>query len=157
VASGSPFPNRDLIIFITVGVIAVTLAQGVALPSVVRWARLPRDTMVDQERQLAATKATQAALEALPELARHLGISEQVADEARDEYSRHLRTLRAGGETDEDAELISHQEQYKDLLRALIAHKRRTVIGLRDAGTIDDIVLRELQTHLDREDVRLGR
>jgi CPA1 family monovalent cation:H+ antiporter len=155
--SGSPFPSRDLIIFITVGVIAVTLAQGVALPSVVRWARLPRDTMIEKERQLAESKAAQAALDALPELAKSLGINDEVADEARDEYSRHLRALQAGGETGEDADLISHQQQYKDLRRALIEHKRRTVIGLRDDGIIDDIVLRELQTHLDREDVRLSR
>jgi CPA1 family monovalent cation:H+ antiporter len=42
VASGEPFPGRDVIIFITAGVILITLVlQGLLLPSVVRWARLP--------------------------------------------------------------------------------------------------------------------
>ena len=36
VASGAPFPDRDVIIFVTAGVIVVTLVlQGLLLPSVV--------------------------------------------------------------------------------------------------------------------------
>jgi monovalent cation/hydrogen antiporter len=156
VDDGSPFPDRDLIVFITVGVIAVTLIQGIALPGVVRWARLPRDTMVEQERQLAETRATQAALDALPDVAERLGINREVADEARDDYARHLRALQAGNGGEVDAELVTHQQQYRELRRALIAHKRAAVIEMRDQGVIDDIVLRQLQTHLDREDVRLS-
>ena len=42
VSSGAPFPDRDLIIFVTAGVIVVTLVlQALLLPVVVRWARLP--------------------------------------------------------------------------------------------------------------------
>jgi monovalent cation/hydrogen antiporter len=47
VASGEPFPGRDLIVFVTAGVIAVTLLQALVLPAVVRWARLPQDTSVE--------------------------------------------------------------------------------------------------------------
>ena len=54
-SSGAPFPGRDLIVFVTAGVMAVTLLQGLLLPRVVRWARLPQDTSVDEERRLAAT------------------------------------------------------------------------------------------------------
>src|SRR3954452_18163189 len=44
VSSGAAFPGRDTIVFVTAGVIAVTLvAQGLLLPAVVRWARLPED------------------------------------------------------------------------------------------------------------------
>src|SRR5439155_3231814 len=43
VASGQPFPDRDVIVFVTSGVIVVTMLQGVFLPLVVRWARLPED------------------------------------------------------------------------------------------------------------------
>ncbi|MFM9559377.1 cation:proton antiporter, partial [Streptomyces caniscabiei] len=42
--SGQPFPDRAFIVFVTCGVIVVTLVvQGLLLPGVVRWARLPRD------------------------------------------------------------------------------------------------------------------
>src|SRR5208282_1789455 len=54
--SGVPFPDRDLIIFVTAGVIVVTLVlQGLALPGVMRWARLPHDASAETERHLADT------------------------------------------------------------------------------------------------------
>src|SRR3954453_14030877 len=51
-SSGEPFPGRDLIVFVTAGVVAVTLLQALLLPRVVRWARLPTDTSVHEERRL---------------------------------------------------------------------------------------------------------
>ena len=37
-ASGAPFPHRDLILFVTFGVIIITLVgQGLMLPAVIRW------------------------------------------------------------------------------------------------------------------------
>src|SRR5690349_21190333 len=68
--SGEPFPGRDLIVFVTTGVIVTTLVvPALILPAVVRWARLPPDTAVARERKLAETLATQEALAALPRLA----------------------------------------------------------------------------------------
>ena len=39
---------------------------------------------------------------------------------------------------------------------ALIAHKRHTVVRLRDEHVIDDTVLRQIQSRLDVEEVRLA-
>lgn len=66
VSSGAPFPYRDLIVFVTAGVIVVTLAQALLLPRVVRWAHLPADTGLAEERYFAETSATQAALTPCP-------------------------------------------------------------------------------------------
>jgi Na+/H+ antiporter len=53
-SSGEPFPDRDLIVFITTGVVAAALiVQGLLLPTAVRWARLPADTSVLDERRMA--------------------------------------------------------------------------------------------------------
>jgi NhaP-type Na+/H+ or K+/H+ antiporter len=158
-ASGASFPNRDLIVFVTAGVIAVTLAQGVAFPAVVRWARLPIDTQVEEERRLAEIRATEAALEALPQLAEDLEVDPAIRDETREEYERRLRVLHADPESqdEDDAELVSRHQQYTELRQALVALKRRTIIELRDEDAIDDIVLRQLQSRLDSEDVRLAR
>ncbi|WP_251024573.1 cation:proton antiporter [Arthrobacter sp. ISL-65] len=80
-ASGALFPGRDMIIFVTSGVIVVTLViQGPLLPAVVRWARLPHDKSVDEERQLAETTATEEALTALPGLADDLGADQEATD-----------------------------------------------------------------------------
>jgi NhaP-type Na+/H+ or K+/H+ antiporter len=36
--AGAPFPDRDLVLFVTFGLIVITLVgQGLLLPSVVRW------------------------------------------------------------------------------------------------------------------------
>lgn len=65
--SGEEFPDRDLIIFVTAGVIAVTLlVQGPLLPRIVRWARLEDDGEAGRERSLAETTALEEARDALP-------------------------------------------------------------------------------------------
>jgi len=156
-ASGQAFPDRDIIIFVTAGVIVVTLGQGLLLPGVVRWARLPYDDSVERERQLASTIATQEALAAIPAIAADLAIDQAVADRLAKEYDKHLRVLQAA-EPDADDEAALRYDQHNTALRlAVLAHKRATVVRLRDEGRIDDIVLRHVQTRLDIEEVRLTR
>ena len=56
---GTPFPACDDIIFVTAGVVLLTLlVQGPLLPAVVRWAHLPRSTAAEQELQLAGRQIT---------------------------------------------------------------------------------------------------
>lgn len=159
--SGARFPDRDTIVFVTSGVIVTTLIlQGLLLPTVVRWARLPRDTSVEEERFLAETTATEEALKALPGLAEELDTDPAVAERMRQEYETHLIVVRAGGgETDasENAAVLRHDRHYTALRLALLAHKRATVLRLRDNHEIDDTVLRHVQHQLDIEEVRLSR
>jgi CPA1 family monovalent cation:H+ antiporter len=156
VASGAPFPGRDLIVFVTAGVILVTLAQALVLPPVVRWARLPRDTSVEEERRLAETLATEAALAALQEVAATLGTDPEVVERTRREYEEHLHLVH-DHEDHDDEPVLRHDQHYAALRLALLARKRATVVGLRDSQRIDDIVLRQFQTRLDIEEVRLSR
>jgi hypothetical protein len=48
-----------------------------------------------------------------------------------------------------------HSRDHAELRLALVAHKRATVVRLRDERRIDDTVLRRLQAALDDEEVRL--
>jgi Na+/H+ antiporter len=155
-ASGEPFPGRDLIVFVTAGVIAVTLLQALVLPAVVRWARLPLDTSVEEEQRLAQTEATGAALAALPEVAAELGTDPDVVDRTRREYEEHLHLVHRDLD-DDDEPATRHEEQYAALRLALLGRKRATVVALRDQQRIDDIVLRRYQARLDIEEVRLSR
>ncbi|MEV6964513.1 Na+/H+ antiporter [Hamadaea sp. NPDC051192] len=156
-ASGEPFPNRDMIIFVTTGVIVVTLAQALLLPRVVRWAHLPPDNSPAQERHLAETTATEEALAAMPRIAGDLGVEPKVVDRLRHEYEKHLRVLRASEPDVDDQPALTYDQQYTELKLAVLAYKRATVVRLRDDGSIDDIVLRNVQTRLDLEEVRLTR
>jgi len=155
--SGEPFPGRDLIVFVTAGVIVVTLVQALLLPGVLRWARLAPDTSVEQERHLAQTQATEAALAAIPQLGADLGVDQEVAQRMQHEYQQHLRVLRADGQDGGDEMAVRRDQQEIALRLAALAHKRATVVALRDEGRIDDIVLRQVQTRLDDEEVRLDR
>ncbi len=157
VASGMPFPDREMIIFVTSGVIVVTLVlQGLLLPAVVRWARLPRDTSVEEERHLADTLATEEALAAIPQLAAGLGTEPDVVGRLSREYEKHLRVLRASEPAADDEPALQYDQQYTALRLAVLARKRATVVRLRDERRIDDTVLRQVQARLDIEEVRLS-
>ncbi|MDX3713291.1 hypothetical protein [Streptomyces europaeiscabiei] len=125
-------------------------------PGVVRWARLPRDTSVDEEEVLADTTATEEALQALPHLADELGTTPKVTEWLRQEYEAHLATVQAKGAGSDGDPALLHNRHYTDLRLALIAHKRATVVRLRDERHIDDTVLRRLQAALDNEEARLA-
>jgi CPA1 family monovalent cation:H+ antiporter len=155
--SGAPFPDRSFIVFVTSGVIVVTLvAQGLALPGAVRWARLPRDTSVEEEQVLAETTATREAIKAMPRLAADLGTDPEVSGWLRQEYEANLAAARARSAGDRDDPALVRNQQYAALRLALIAHKRATVVRLRDERRIDDTVLRRLQSALDIEEVRMS-
>ncbi|GIG68377.1 Na+/H+ antiporter [Phytomonospora endophytica] len=153
--AGGAFPDRDFIIFVTAGVIALTLVvNGLALPRLLRWARLPDDTDIDEEEELAETTAAEEAMAAIPDVAAGLGTREAVVDQTVREYEQHLAALHAD---DADDDAVLHKDDYNELRLALIARKRATVLRLRDEHTIDDTVLRRVQTQLDIEEARLSR
>jgi monovalent cation/hydrogen antiporter len=156
--SGTPFPDRDTIVFVTFGVIVVTLVvQGLRLPRGVRWARLPQDTSIARELQLAGILAAEEALDALPRVAADLGTDPLVTDRLRREYDKHLRVLRANGDGTEGEDALRYDQHYTALCLALLPRKRATVLRLRDERRIDDSVLFQVQSRLDIEELRLGR
>lgn len=176
--SGAPFPDRDEIIFVTTGVIVVTLVlQGLALPMIVRWAALPQDDKRERERVIAEMTATEEAMAALDSVADDLDIDPAVRERTRAEYRDHLRVLHStahangvdhhgpGGDDEDEDEaqraeedaLARAAEHYRTLRLELLTYKRSAVVRMRDQRQIDDSVLRQIQTRLDIEEVRLSR
>ncbi|MFJ3308394.1 cation:proton antiporter [Streptomyces sp. NPDC086549] len=148
-AEGHVVEQRDAVVFITTVVIVVTLAfPGPTLPTVVRRARFPEDEGKAAELTLARCHMSSAALRALPELAQRLGVPE--ADTLRVAQDIEDRTAPAPG-------TARRRESVRRLNLALLQVKRDTLTSLRDAGGIDDIVLRAVQEVLDVEEVRLRR
>jgi CPA1 family monovalent cation:H+ antiporter len=153
--SGAPFPDRDLIVVVTCGVIVLTLLQALLLPGVVRFARLPVDTSVDEERHFAEVATVDAAWDALDETAADLGTDERVRERVRHDLDKRRKLLAADGTTDDP--FVVYNDQYTELQLALIARKRTTLLQLRDDQRIDDIVLRQVLARLDYEEIRLSR
>jgi monovalent cation/hydrogen antiporter len=151
VDGGAPFPDRDLIVFVTSVVILVTiLVQGTTLPLVVGWARLPEDTRQAEELRLARTRAAEAGLAALPGLAAELGVTGEHLERIRTDYEQHIQA--ANDEAEEGATAVALERR---LRLAVLTRKRQAVTELRNVNEIDDIVLRELQAAMDVEEVRL--
>ncbi|GAA4741134.1 Na+/H+ antiporter [Amnibacterium soli] len=156
VDGGDRFPDRALVVFVTAGVIAVTLVlQGLVLPLVLRRAQLPPDEAVERELLEAETTATEEALESLDGLAGDVDAGDHAVQRSRDELEVQLRSLESG----EDDELDEDQQaaaDYANLRLALVRRKRQVLLRLRDEKRIDDIVLRRIQSRLDLEEVRLA-
>src|SRR5215470_13367728 len=130
-ANGAPFPDRDLILFITFGVILVTLVGlGLLLPLVIRWLKLGHDRETEEEQEYAREltarhEAMEAALHQVEEDARARGLSDDLLALARArmdlitaERDYVNRLLREGKITDETRRKI---ERELDLEEASIA------------------------------------
>ncbi|GAB3273009.1 Na+/H+ antiporter [Sinomonas notoginsengisoli] len=156
IPSTAQFPERDAIVFITAFVVVASLVlQGLALPKVIRWARIPHDTTVAEELVVAKRASIEDALEALPSLAREIDADDDVVDRIRGEYGERLEALNVGFDEHEHPAVV-RTRQYTRLRLAMIARKRAAVVRLRDEKTIDDTVLRTIQGELDAEEVRLS-
>ena len=95
-ADGSPVPGRDAVVFVTAGVIVLTLlVQGPLLPAVIRWAKLPSDDAAAEEYELAQRAISGAALTALDDLAAEHGVSDVVKQRARLEGYERLELANA--------------------------------------------------------------
>ncbi len=154
--SGAPFPDRSLLIFIVTVVILVTvLVQGSTLPAVVRWAQMPDDVAHDEELQLARTRGVEAALDALPVVANEVGLSEGLLRRLQKEYEEKAALVAATEDGSTNSKLAEPKEQVRRVRLHVLERKRREITALRNQNLIDDIVLRELQTEMDLEEVQL--
>jgi CPA1 family monovalent cation:H+ antiporter len=150
----TPYADRDLIVFVTVTVIVVTiLVQGLTLPYVLRWAGLEGDEAREDETRTARMTATQTALDALPDIGRSMNAPPDMVNRIKADYKGHLEELRAEG--DEDREAIRYEQLEHQLRLAVLQRKRQAITALRDANKIDDYVLRDLQAVIDLEEIRL--
>jgi monovalent cation/hydrogen antiporter len=156
--SGAPFPGRSEIIFLAFCVtIATLLLHGLTLPWVIR--RLGVQSRESHQDALAEADAihtaTQAALERL----------ESTSDGAPDSVTSRLRRL-AEHRSNSVWERLGRPETelgeapsviYRRLRLEMLAAERETLIGLRDAGRIDDEILTRTLHDLDLEEAMLSR
>jgi monovalent cation/hydrogen antiporter len=172
-ASGAPFPARDQILFITFGVIFVTLVlQGPTLAPLIRVLAIREDEQEDDDEEAhARLVALEAALAALadpavtrsphPEIVRYLEQryrqrarrwaareSEQLEGRKHEFLQTHsvAAPSHAAGALDEERIL-----EYRRLRSQSIDTERRAVIALRDQSIIGDGVMRRIQRDLDLE------
>ena len=154
--SGARFPNRDRILFITFGVIIITLVgQGLMLPTVIRWLGLADEGKAEQRRErqaelAARAEAINAARDHLEKIAveRKLGI--EVVNFLQARHDHRLRQI----PTDMD-EGLAHTRFNNDLRMELIAAEREFLYQLLRDGKITDESRRRLERELDLEEATI--
>jgi monovalent cation/hydrogen antiporter len=154
------FPERGLLIFLTLCVIFATLVlQGITLPWVIRRLGVHDDGGGELEELHARREATAAAIAHLERLRAEEWTRDDTVERMLGLYRFRDRRLRQrAGELDdeeEDDDLDTRSYRYQKMVRSVLDAQRRRVVELRDEGEISDDVLHALERELDLEDQRL--
>ncbi|HYY38162.1 MAG TPA: Na+/H+ antiporter [Xanthobacteraceae bacterium] len=153
----APFPYRDLILFVTFGVIVVTLVgQGLLVPAVTRWLGLGSHAAEEREREHTAELSARAdALNVVQNRLEQLAAEGRITPEvlailrARhdDRVGRLPRSTSNGFETAFAA---------ADLRSELIAAEREYIYQLLREGKITDEARRRIERELDLEEAGIA-
>jgi CPA1 family monovalent cation:H+ antiporter len=156
VSNGAPFPQRDLILFITFGIIFSTLVlQGLSLPPVIRWLRFASDDSLEQEERYARQTAIRAAHRRLDAFADEGALPGELIEEIRHAYRKRMAHLSTDNDDEEQARLAQRYLHYVEVKQILIDVECEVIVRLRDDGTIGDEALHRVQRDLDMDEIRL--
>jgi CPA1 family monovalent cation:H+ antiporter len=148
---GAPFPGRDLIIFLTFVVIAVTLVlQGLSLALLIRVLRVGTDWSEHEEEQHARFALGKAAIAAIGELAAKENVPAEMAERIRAEFAEKVRIAPPGGQV-----LSGGADVAKRLRSAAIRAERQELIRIWRENKISDDVLHHLEEDLDYQESHL--
>ncbi|KLD69802.1 MULTISPECIES: Na+/H+ antiporter [Xanthomonas] len=152
---GSPFPARQLAIFLAASVILVSLlVASVALPRLLRGLELPEEEDEQQKEDLAVKAASQAALEAVEKLRQRLvedsAHAERYNAAANQVSQRYQRKLGAVDMAETDPEEAGAYEQaLRQFRHAALVAERNELFKLARRREISDDLSRRLVRNLD--------
>jgi monovalent cation/hydrogen antiporter len=155
--SGAPFPERDLIIFLTFSVILVTLVlQGLTLAPLIRALGLAGHPESSSEERDARRLILETALKHI-EGCRSEDDNHHLASAYSDARARYQRRLAALGGEDYSRYGFDPEDHAHvvDIGLKLLRLERETAVRLRNEGQISDELLRKLERELDLNEARL--
>lgn len=149
--NGSPFPQRNLILFITFMVILLTLVgQGLTLPPLIRRINMPDpDNHLPDDEQYRHIRQHLAdhSLRFLDEL-----------QQQKPHHNEQVQQLRVRFEKDllqPDAESLAGLEHYQEVYRELLRRQRALLLELNKEHGTDEDILRKYHDLLDLEEEKL--
>jgi len=157
ILNGQPFPHRDLILFITFGVIIITLiGQGLMLPSVVRWLGLSRIGQKEHKDEIKAElRARQAALrqveKRLEKAIKEHELPGYAIDHLRTRNKSRLQILPINL-----TEGLEHMRRTAKVKAELIEAEREFIYQLLRDGKITDEARRRIEYELDLEEASVA-
>jgi CPA1 family monovalent cation:H+ antiporter len=152
------FPERDLIVFLTFGVIVATLVlQGLTLPGLIRVLRVSDDGGAEREEAKARIKTAEAALVRLEQLLDEGVVHPKTAERLRGALGFRRDRFLARFDDGDDGAIEERSAAYQRVMRELLAAEHAALVALRNNGVIDDSVLQRVQRDLDLEAARLDQ
>ncbi len=162
VHGGDPFPERNLILFLTfTTVIGTLVVQGVSLPPLIRLLKFPAhdvqaETLAEANAQAQASRVAELRLDELLADERN-ALPAPLADRLRMVLERRRNAVweRLGQVNSVTGETVD--DTYRRLSREMISAEREVFVRLRDGRYIDDEMLRTLLRRLDLEEAAAYR
>jgi monovalent cation/hydrogen antiporter len=157
--NGQPFPDRDLILYLTFAVILVTLVgQGLMLPAIIRMLGLAnagrREQRADRAEELIARRhGIEAAIERLNQLAAERDLADELVRRLRSELRDRLKHFEHASPQDNPNHPTTLPDEI-DLL--LITAERARINELYRQGTLKDEGRRRLERELDLREASLA-
>jgi Na+/H+ antiporter len=155
--SGAAFPHRELILFVTFGVIIVTIVgQGLMLPAVVRWlglTHLGRQERVSEiQAELAARQAAlQQVEERLEKAIKEHDLPDYAIEHLRTRNQSRLQIL-----PKDLTEGVDHMRRTAKIKAELIEAERDFIYQLLRDGKITDDARRRIEYELDLEEASVA-
>ena len=151
----TPFPFRDLIIFLTFTVILATLVgQGLTLPFFIRRLGITSDAGDAHEEAHARMATAEAAVQRIEELAEEWPGHGELIDTLRAQYGHrasHIDTHHEDALDDAEEELFEHRQ----IRSAVVDAEREALLQMRERGAVTDEVFRRVERDLDLEELRM--
>ena len=159
-ADGQPFPQRDLILFLTFAVILVTLVgQGLLLPSTIRWLGLAqaghKERHADRVQESNARReAIEAAIQRLEQLASERHLAPEVLEPLRARHRERLKHVPHSGEPAASDRKLGELADEVELV--LLTAERDHVNDLSRDGQLRDEPRRRIERDLDLREARIA-
>jgi len=157
--SGEPFPNRDMILFITFTVILVTLVlQGLTLPALVKWINMPDPDLtlsLAQQRQLVRKKLSHLSLKILDEDYRDITKNNSMLNALKLRYSADMELLKDWDKDDTEARALEFYKDYRKVMARLLQEQRALLQTLNKKENISDDIIKQQMELLDLEEEKL--
>jgi Na+/H+ antiporter len=149
----TPFPHRNLIIFLTFSVIFSTLViQGLTLRPMIKWFKIKADGKDHQNEQKTRLNLANSLIEHIEENY-SLSLSNEVLNQIKSKYEIRIQRMQKDAS---NTKLTQKQiNEFHSIQQELIQKERGLIIQLRNDGTIDDEVMRRIEYELDLEETRL--
>ena len=154
VVEGSrPFPNRNLIIFLTFCVIFSTLVlQGLTLRPIIRLLGIKGDGKEHEKEQEVRMRIAASLIEHIEENY-SLALSDEVLNQIKTKYE--IRIQRLGKDPAEQKLNAEQIAQFHKIQQELLAMERNHLRSIRKEASVSDEILRKIEYELDLEETRL--